>query len=305
MGRLVASSIIPDTGVAVTHHLSDGRRDLGQFFRIPGIDLAPGAGPGGAVGDGQHLAGVGADVGEVSVEDVLVDQSGRPRLASDHRLLGMVLVTEVGVAVVVKAQMGSGNHLEGRHFRRQVFQVIEDPHQAGTTQIVPENPGAPGLAVAVQADPGVTRLGPVVAVAHHDDLVAEKRLQEGDGRRVGDQLGNGAAPELDAGPAALVNAVVPGYGLHPGGLGLQALDVLAVQEVGQDDVTFNLQMPDALPQRQGRPVGIHNLVFLRCHGYPPVWIDATPPGPSLQAGGGPMLAKPARLGQEAPGRTFP
>ena len=168
-----------------------------------------------------------------------------------------------------KLRWGSGNHLEGRDFRRQVFQVVEDPHQAGTTQVVPENPGAPGLAVAVQADPGVARLGTVVAVAHHDDPVPEKLLQKGDGGRMSDQLGNGTAPELHAGPAALVNAVVPGYGLHPGGLGPQALQVFAVQQVGQDHVTFDLQMPDALPQRQRRPVGIHNLVFSRCHGYPP------------------------------------
>ena len=54
------------------------------------------------------------------------------------------------------------------------------------------------------------------------------------------QLGNGTAPELDAGPAALVNAVVPGYGLHPGRLGLQALEVFAVQEVWQNDIALDL-----------------------------------------------------------------
>ena len=148
----------------------------------------------------------------------------------------------------------------------------------------------------MQADPGVTRLGTVVAVAHHDDLVPKKHFKEGDGRRMGDQLGNGTAPELDAGPAALVNAVVAGYGLHPGGLSLQALDMLAVQEIGQDDIALDFQCrmrsPSVRPDQS-----VSTIFSFRVVMGVPGCIDVTPPGPLFPPGGGHMLAKKTRRGQ--------
>ena len=120
----------------------------------PRLDLVAGSGPGGAVGEAQHLPGVGAGVGVVSVKDVLVDQHGRACLAGDHDLLGMLVVAEVGIAVVMKAQMGARHHLEGRHLGSEVLQVVEHPNQARAALLVAEDLRSPRLPVAVQLIPG-------------------------------------------------------------------------------------------------------------------------------------------------------
>ena len=80
-------------------------------------------------------------------------------------------------------------------------------------------------------------------------------------RRMGDQFGDGSAPELDVLAPPLMNAVVDVEGFELAGLGLKPLDVGRVQQSGQDQVAFHLQVPDAFPQGQPGPIGLNDAIF--------------------------------------------
>lgn len=100
----------------------------------------------------------------------------------------------------------------------------------------------------MQTDARMARLRARVAVVRHNDLGTEEFAQKGDGGRMGDQLGYGAAHELDFGPPALVDTVAHRFGFPLGGLGLEPGDVVGAQEVGQNQIAFDLNLTDALAQ---------------------------------------------------------
>ena len=108
-------------------------------------------------------------------------------------------------------------------------------------------------------------LGAGVVVAHEDQLRAAQSFQVVDGRRMGDQFGDGSAPELDILAPPLMDAVVDVEGLELVGLFLKPLDVVRVQQPGQDQVAFHLQVPDAFSQAQPGPIGLNDAIFLFEH----------------------------------------
>ena len=152
--------------------------------------------------------------------------------------------------------MGARNHAKRRHLGRQVIEVVEHADGEGTTAVVPENLRAVGLPVRVQTDTGRARLGAVVPVAEKDDLVAEDLAQKINGRRMGDEIGHSPPFKLDLGLAALVRTVVARRGLPDFSLGLEAGDVLGAEQVGNDQIAFELDVADALAQREGGPVAV-------------------------------------------------
>ena len=92
--------------------------------------------------------------------------------------------------------------------------------------------------------------------------MALRKVDEG---RMGDQRGDESAPELDILASPLMDAVVDVEGLELGGLVLKPPDVFRVQQVGQDQVAFHLQVLDAFPQGHPGPIGVDDAVFLFEH----------------------------------------
>ena len=63
-------------GVAIGEERVDIVGQVLEVVLVPGWYFVDGAGPGRSVGDGQHFAGVVTDIGEVAVEDAVVDHHG-------------------------------------------------------------------------------------------------------------------------------------------------------------------------------------------------------------------------------------
>ena len=257
---LVAAVEIPVARVGIGHEGADVWGEFGEFGFIPGLDGLDGSCPAGSVADGEHLAGMIADVGVVAVEAAVVEQDGAAGPDGDHDLLGVRRVSVVEVGIGVHAQVGVGDDGEGRDIGGEVIEVVEDADEEETGSLVAEDCGAEGLAVGVEADSGVSGLATSVGVTHHDDFGAEQLVEETDEGWMCDEIGDFATAELDRAGAALAFAVVGADGIELGGLGFESGDVIGVEQVRQDEVTFDFEMFDLLAEGEGGPVAIVDAV---------------------------------------------
>ena len=154
----------------------EGLDVVGEFrhpFWIAFCHLANGSGPGGSVGDGQHAAQTVAVVGVIAVKHLLVDHHRGSGLAGYHAFFRMVQVTGVGIAVAVQGQVGPRDHFEGRAFRSQIVQIVEDPSQYRGAGLNTEDFGAVGLGVGMDHDSRMPRMRASVAAGGADECVAE------------------------------------------------------------------------------------------------------------------------------------
>ena len=129
---LIAAVVIPVARVAVGKERADFVGQGLEVFLAIGADLVNRPGPSGSIGDGQHFARIGADVGEVAVKDAVVDEYGRTGLAGNHDFFGVGFVARIGVGVGVQAQVRARHYAERRDFWYEVVEIVK--HRINTGQ---------------------------------------------------------------------------------------------------------------------------------------------------------------------------
>lgn len=212
--RFVCGLVGPDALVAIAEDgLNVGWAGL-HLFAGPGFDGIGGPGPGRAVSDGEHFPAVGTDIGVIAVKDVLVDENGIARPGGNHLFFRVTLVAQVGIAVIVKTQVGAGHHAEGGYLGSQVVEVVEAADQPGAAVFKAEDFGSPRLAVAVQTDAGMPGFGPGVGIVHHHHRFSEQGFQEFQHGRMSDQVGDGSPRPLDGFFSALLVTVTHSEGIE-------------------------------------------------------------------------------------------
>ncbi len=98
--------------------------------------------------------------------------------------------------------------------------------------------------------------GAGVVVGHQNHLVSAQIFEEFDHRRERDQFCDGPTGELDALQPPLMNAVVHVGGFKLSGLFFEVRDMIIGEQIGDDQVAFDFELPNALPECELAPVVI-------------------------------------------------
>ena len=159
--------------------------------------------------------------------------------------------------------MGPGHHTKGRNVESEIVEIVEDADRRRTRTIQTEDLRSIGLAIRVQADPGRTRFRTVVAVTQKQDLISKDGAQQFEGRLVSDQVRRRTPFPLNISATTLVRAVVAWDRLPCRGLCLQACQMVFVQQIRDDQIPFQLDLPDSISQAQRRPVPIVDFDVIR------------------------------------------
>ena len=195
----------------------------------------------------------------------LVDDRRRPGATGDHHLLGVRGIAQVRVGIAVQRQVRARDHLQRRALRRQVIEVVQHPHQAWRAGLHAEDRRSVWLRVGVDRDPRMPRPRQRIDARRADQPVAEQPLEERDQRRMGDQRDTvRRIRPVHVLARPLVLAVIHADGGQPGKLRLDRRDLRRVEQVGHDDIAFDLEMADVLREAHRRPVGVVDDRAVRC-----------------------------------------